>query len=169
MPQTIEELRAAMNAAKLTGKGNYLPVGSHRLRIEKFFFKAPGQNSPMGLFIAELKAVRSTNPDTQIEAITYSESFDPAKSGWMERMKKFLLASLGVDWRGAVPPDANDLVADIRFACEYASERATLTQKYGRPPEEFLIGRLVAAESAPYHTKSNKDIVANTWNPAPAA
>lgn len=164
---TIEELRAIMNGVKLTGKGNYLPVGVHEIRIEKFFFKAPGQNSPLGLFIAEFKAVKSSNQTLDL-AMTYSESFDPAKSGWLDRMKKFLLASLGIDWAGPIPAEAHDLVADIRFACEFESERAKLTQKYGQAPEVFLVGRGAIVESTPYTTKAQKTIVANAFRPVPA-
>lgn len=154
-----------MNAAKLTGRGNYLPKGVHQLQIEKFYFKAAGQKTPMGLFIAEFKAIASTSPEVQCNSMTYSEGFDPTKSGYQERLIKFCLATLGVDWSGAVPQQARDLVADIRFGVEYESERTKLTAKYGHPPENFLIGRMVVAESTPYTTKNKVEIVANAWRP----
>lgn len=154
-----------MRGAVLTGKGNYLLLGSHTLKIEKFFFKQPGQNTPLGLFIAEFKCLESSNPEMR-QDIVYSEGFDPAKSGWLERMKKFLLAGLGVDWRGAVTDTQHDLVADIRFSAEFASEREALTKKYKVAPEEYLVGRKIVAQGSPYTTKKLVTIVSTQFSPA---
>ena len=171
---TIEELRASMKAAVLTGSGNYLPVGLHQLEITKFFFKSPGTNSPMGIFFAEMKLETTSNPEAAKVGMTYSEGFDPAKVGWMERMKKFLLAGLGLDYRGEIPEAAHDLVADIRFSCEFASEAAKLAAKYGRAPETFLVGRKIIGEGTPYTTKPKgtmpgKLITSMKWSPIPVA
>lgn len=169
---TIEELRAAMAAAPLTGKGTYLPAGTHKVRIEKFFFKDPGQNSPLGLLIAEFKAIESTSPEVQIETMTYSETFDPTKSGWEDRLQKFLFSALGCDFRGARPAWAQKMVADIRFANQLslpgaAQERARLIQEYGgHAPEAYLIGRVVAAQGEPYTTKKKVEITSIQWRAA---
>jgi hypothetical protein len=162
---TIEELRAAMRSAVLTGKGNYLPLGMHDVQITKFFFKSPGTNSPMGLFLAEFTVSKSTDPNVTIGG-TYSEGFDPAKVGWMERMKKFLLATLGMDWRGTIPVEVHDLCADIRFSEEFPqTELAPAIKKYGHKPADFLVGRSVRAEGTPYTTKTHKEIVSVRWIP----
>lgn len=166
---TIEELRASMKAAVLTGTGTYLPIGIHYLEITKFFFKKPGINSPLGIFFAEMKLEQSSNPAAQV-GMTYSEGFDPAKTGWLERMKKFLLAGLGVDYRGVIPDGAHDLVADIRFSCEFESEAVKLAAKYQGPPEVILVGRKIIGEGSNYTTKPKgnmpgKEIVSMKWSP----
>lgn len=180
---TMEEIRASMKAAVLTGQGTYLPVGTHDLEILKFFYKKPGPNSALGLFIAEMKLERSTNPAAQVGG-TYSETFDPTKTGWFERMKKFILASVGVDYRAGVPDEAHDLVADVCFSCGFTAmgpimisdeQRAELVKKYNQPPENMFAGSKIRGEGSPYTTKAKgnnpgKEIVSMKWSPAtPAA
>lgn len=167
MTTEIEALRALMRAAVLTGKGNYLPLGTHKLLVEKFFFKGPGTNTPMGLFISEFKMVETTNAQAN-KGGTYSEVFDLAKTGWDGRMKKFVLATLGVDRRGVITEEMHDLFADIRFSAQFESERQKLSAKYGHAPEQFLLGRHVIGEGTDYTTKKNVKIVSTEFSPVSA-
>lgn len=167
---TIEELRAAMDGARnLSGSGNYLPKGKYKVQISKVFFKKATVAGKSDRLIAEFTVLESSTPEVTAGS-TFSENWGYDKMGWMERWKKFVFSTLGVDWRSISTLPAEHLqkyhqyAADVRFCLEFEFERAKLGALEGG-----LLGRVVLVEASPYTTQAKKEITTLAWSPAPQA
>jgi hypothetical protein len=160
----LEALRASMRAAQVFGKGQYILVGRHVLRVAKLFYKRTmidgvGKES----IIAEFTVLATTNAEMQVGE-TRSVVFNFEKKGWMSRFKALLLALAGVDPDGKIPPQAETFVGDVYVALRDDSERQRMNL-----PENFMANRCINVEGIPGTIKNGvnagKPLVDLKWTP----
>lgn len=163
----IDELRKAMAAAQVNGRGLYVGNGQHVLVVDKALVKRTQiQGTFKESWIIEFKVVQSTAADHEVGS-TRSLVENPQNAGWMDRFKGALVAIVGADGSAKLSPEVEKAVGDIFVALKYDEERVKLGW-----PTDFLKGRMVLCEGTPGVSRGKGTPVTNKkWSPyvAPAA
>lgn len=154
----IDQLRAAMRSAQVSGKGQYIGEGRHLLEVDKALVKrSTFEGNTKETWIIEFKVIESSNPTHEVgQTRSYVEN--PANAGWMGRFKGALLGLIGAE---TVTPQAEAAIGDLFVALRHDEERVAL-----KLPENFLHGRRVRCEGMAGKSKKGGDITNLRWSVA---
>jgi hypothetical protein len=160
----IDELRAQMIGAQVTGRGSYFPAGG-RFRVRSKLVKY--QRTIIGAtvkesIVAEFAVEQSSAADVPVGS-TKSVIFSFKHDGWLGRFKALVLALSGHDPDMTLSPEATARAADVYVWLMDDTER----QRAGAPPN-FLSDIMLDLETFPGTSRNNVQIVNLKWSPVRA-